>query len=161
MLAIPALTRCLLDTLTLCYLWQKGGVALVTRVVIVRGRVSIGDFLLGGECTLRDVVRNWCIFFSFYFRYITSCILVLWTFWHTLYLYSLYIDVCFLPTLTCVVSFLSLYTCFLHYVCNLLFLFHTKMSWWVLFKVFQKYMLSKSICHKLFPCKVFQEFVLG
>ena len=28
------------------------------RVVIVRGRVSIGDFLLGGECTLRDVVRT-------------------------------------------------------------------------------------------------------
>ena len=29
-------------------------------------------------------------------------------------------------------------------VCNLLFLFHTKMPWWVLFKVFQKYRLSKS-----------------
>ena len=28
--------------------------------------------------------------------------------------------------LTCVVSFLSLYTCFLYYVCNLLFLFYTK-----------------------------------
>ena len=31
------------------------------------------------------------------------------------------------PTSTCVVSFLSLYTCFLLIVCNLLFLFHTKM----------------------------------
>ena len=44
----------------------------------------------------------------------------------------------------CVVSFLSLYTCFL-YVYNLLFLFHTKMPWWVLLKVFQKNRLSKSI----------------
>ena len=33
----------------------------------------------------------------------------------------------FLPIFICVVSFLSLYTCFLYYVCNLLFLFHTKM----------------------------------
>ena len=30
-------------------------------------------------------------FFSLYFRYIISCIWVLWPFWHTLYLYSLYI----------------------------------------------------------------------
>ena len=30
------------------------------------------------------------------------------------------------PTSTCVVSFLSLYTCFLLLICNLLFLFHTK-----------------------------------
>ena len=28
-------------------------------------------------------------------------------------------------------------------------------------KVFQKYRLSKSSCHKLSSCKVFQEFVLG
>ena len=48
------------------------------------------------------------------------------------------------PTSTCVVSFLSLCTCFSLLVCNLLFLFHTKMPWWVLFKVFQKYRLSKS-----------------
>ena len=31
------------------------------------------------------------------------------------------------PIFTCVVSFLSLYTCFLYLVCNLLFMFHTKM----------------------------------
>ena len=30
-----------------------------------------------------------------------------------------------------------------------------------LFKVFQKYRLSNSTCHKLSSCKVFQEFVLG
>ena len=31
------------------------------------------------------------------------------------------------PISSCVVSFLSLCTCFLYIVCNLLFLFHTKM----------------------------------
>ena len=41
--ALPALTRCLLDTLTLCHSWQKKGVVLVMSVVIVRGKVSIGD----------------------------------------------------------------------------------------------------------------------
>ena len=33
----------------------------------------------------------------------------------------------FLPIFICVVSFLSLYTCFLYNVYNLLFLFYTKM----------------------------------
>ena len=47
------------------------------------------------------------------------------------------------PTSTYVVSILSLYMCFF-IICNILFLFHTKMPWWVLFKVFQKYRLSKS-----------------
>ena len=64
------------------------------------------------------------------------------------------------PILTCVVSFLSLYTWFLLLVCNILFQFHTKISWWVLFKVFQKYRLSKSTCYKLSSCKNFLEFVL-
>ena len=47
---------------------------------------------------------------------------------HCAYLYIyIYDDVCFSPTFTCVVSFLSLYTWFLYLVCNLLFLFYTKM----------------------------------
>ena len=37
MLALLVLTRCLLDTLTLCHLWQKGGVVLDMRVVILIG----------------------------------------------------------------------------------------------------------------------------
>ena len=36
-----------------------------------------------------------------------------------------------------VVSFLSLYTCFLLFVCNLLFPFHIKMHWWVCLKCFK------------------------
>ena len=106
--------------------------------------------------------EDFCIF-SFYFRYSIPCILVLWPFWHTLYLnlIYIYIDVCYSPISPCVATFLSLYTCFLYIVCNLLFLFQTKMPWWVLFKVFQKYKLSKLSCHKLSSCKVFQVFVLG
>ena len=105
------------------------------------------------------------LFFSFFLRYIVLVHEVLWPFIdiHCTYFLFYIVDVCFffhLP-LSCVVSFLSLYTCFLLFVCNLLFLFHTKMLWWVLFKVSQKYRLSKSTCHKLSSCKVFQEFVLG
>ena len=80
---------------------------------------------------------------------------------HCNYTCFIYIDVCYSPISQCVVSFLSLYTCFLYIVCNLLFLFQTKMPWWVLFKVFQKYRLSKSSCYELSSYKVFQVFVLG
>ena len=51
----------------------------------------------------------------------------------------------------CLFTYLSMcyfFSIFIHmflYVCNLLYLFHTKMPWWVLFKVFQKDRLSKSI----------------
>ena len=52
----------------------------------------------------------------------------------------------------CYYSFNYLFMCFffsffmhmLLIICNLSFLFHTKIPWWVLFKVFQKYRLSKS-----------------
>ena len=87
------------------------------------------------------------MYFSFLSFTFTSFIPVLWPFdihctylWIYIYIY-IYVDVCYSPIFTCVVSFLSLCTCFLYIVCNLLFLFHTKMSWWVLFKVFQKYRL--------------------
>ena len=42
-----------------------------------------------------------------------------------------------------------------------IFIFYTKMSWWVLFKVFQKYKLSKSFLPWTLFLQVFQEFVLG
>ena len=44
-----------------------------------------------------------------------------------IYIY-IYVDVYYLPIFPCVVSFLFLHTCFLFIVCNLLFLFPTKMS---------------------------------
>ena len=43
MLALLVQMRCLLNTLTLCHSWQKGGVVLDMRVVILRRRV-IGPF---------------------------------------------------------------------------------------------------------------------
>ena len=118
--------------------------------------------MLGGVYTqgCSEDLMYFILFSLFQIHYIF--ILVLWPFWHTLYLYLHYILLMYVlsPIFTCVVSFLSLYTCFLSNVCNLLFMFHTKIPWWVLFKVFQKYRLSKSTYHKLSSCKIFQDFVI-
>ena len=92
------------------------------------------------------------LFFSFSFRYIISCILVLWPFSdskHCIYLWYIYIYIyiwcCYHFHLSLHVLFIfSLYTHISYYVCNHIFLFHTKMLWWVLFKVSQKDRLSKS-----------------
>ena len=56
----------------------------------------------------------------------------------------LYADVCLLHLPLHVLFLFSLYTHVSLFVCNILFLSHTKMRWWVLFKVFQKYRLKKS-----------------
>ena len=91
-------------------------------------------------------MRLLCIFFSFFYIYLMYTGIV--TIWHTLYLsFDIYIYICWCMLFTylfmyCYFSLLC--TCFLLLVCNLLFLFHTKMSWWVLSKVCQKYKLSKS-----------------
>ena len=79
-------------------------------------------------------MRNLCIFFfSFYFldtlfMYLRSCdpIVIANLVLVDMYTYEVVITV-LSPIFTCVVFFLSLYTCFLFIVCNLLFLFHTKM----------------------------------
>ena len=67
------------------------------------------------------------------------CILVLWPLdIHCTYIWSIYILMYAIsPISPCVVSFLSLYTCFLFNVYNLLFLFHTKMPWRVCLKCFR------------------------
>ena len=133
------------------------------RVVILRGRVSIGHFLRGSVDIFEGCNEDYM--YLFLFSISDTFILVHGSCdhfdIHCTYLFHICWCMFLSPTHTCVVSFLSLYTCFLLRVCNLLFLFHTKMSWWVLFKVFQKYRLSKSTCHKLSSCKIFQEFVLG
>ena len=137
------------------------------RVVTLRGRVSFWDHCVKGSVDFfeggsEDIMY---LFFSLFIRYIDSCTWGLVTIYrHTLYLFSLLYCWCMLffhLPISCVVSFLSLYTCFLLICMQSIILFHTKMSWWALFKVFQKYRLSKSTCHKLSSCKVFQEFVLG
>ena len=44
----------------------------------------------------------------------------------------------------CCFFFLFMHILLIYYMQSFIFLFHTKMPWWVLFKVFQKYRLSKS-----------------
>ena len=80
---------------------------------------------------LRDVVRLFCIFYFLYFLdtlflYMRSCD-HLYTYIVLIFSSILLMYVSLSLTLSCVVSFLSLYTCLLLFVCNLLFLFHTKM----------------------------------
>ena len=77
-----------------------------------------------------------------------------------IYIY-IYIWCCyhFSPISPCVVSFLSLYTCFLMYKI-FIFISHM-MPWWVLFKYFRKTGCESLSCHELSSCKVFQEFVVG
>ena len=102
-------------------------------------------FVIWGVFIFLEGCSEIIMYFPFFFLHLPhvyrSCdhlTYIVLIFWY------IYVDVCYSPISTCVVSFLSLCTCFLLFVCNLLFLFHTKMSWWVLFKVFQKYRLSKS-----------------
>ena len=106
-----------------------------------------------------------CIFsFPSFFRYIVLVHKVLWPLIdiHCTYFLFYDVDVCFSFTYHFMCCFFSPFIhMFLIFVCNLLLLFHTKMPWWVSFKVFQKYRLSKSTCHKLSSCKVFQGFMLG
>ena len=141
-------------------------IVLDMRVVTLRGRVSFWIIVLGGvlflfeECS-EDIMY---LFFSFFLRYIALVHEVLWPFIdiHGTYFLFYIVDVCFSFTYPFMCCFFSPFIhMFLIFVCNLLFPFHTKMPWWVLFKVFQKYRLLKSTCYKLSSCKVFQEFVLG
>ena len=73
-----------------------------------------------GECTLRDVVRTLCIF-SFLsildtlFMYLRSCDHIVIANLVLVYIYTFEVVIIVLsPIFTCVVSFLSLYTCFLY-----------------------------------------------
>ena len=102
------------------------------RIVILRGKVSIGLFLLRGVfiCSFKGCSEdNMYLFFSFFldtlFLYMRSCDHLL----IYIVLISLFIlmYVFLSPTPSCVVFFSSLIHMFLIFVCNLLFLFHTKM----------------------------------
>ena len=87
------------------------------------------------------------LFFSLLFRYI---VLTLWsqTFYSFWYIY-IYILRLLLHSFTYLFlrCFFSLFMHMLLINClqSFIFLFHTKMPWWVLFKMFQKYRLSKSL----------------
>ena len=116
MLALLVLTRCLLDTFTLCHLWQKEGVVLVMRVVIVRGRVSIGDFWQR-ECLYEGCSEDLMylfLFFLFQIHYILYMGLMTIIDIHCTYILYILMYVFLWPILTYVVYFLSLCTCFLY-----------------------------------------------
>ena len=87
------------------------------------------------------------------YDHLTYIVLIFW------YIY-IYVDVCYSPIFLCVVSFLSLCTWFLLFICNLLFLFYSEMLWWVLFKVFQKYRLSKSFLQWTLLLQSFSRVIL-
>ena len=107
---------------------------------------------------MRDVVRFSCIFF-FSFFYIYLMYIGLDHLTYIVLIFGLYILMYVIHlSFPCVVSFLSLYTCFLYDVCNFIFLFHTKMPWWVLFKVFQEYKFSKSLLAKFFKSLCYDRF---
>ena len=138
------------------------------RVVMYLGEELAYDIFVR-ECLyfLRDVVRIYVLFFSLSFSYIILLYTSLVTIylWHTLYLFLMYIYIyddvcCYSPISPCVVSFLSLYTCFFMYV---IFYFCFKLRCLNKFclKCFRKTSCQNLLCHELSSCKVFQEFVLG
>ena len=96
-----------------------------------RERVSIGDFFVRGSVHFffLGCSKDLSIFFFFssfrdtLFFHCDSkpCIYV------DIYIYDEVVIIVLSPISSCVVSFLSLCTCFLYLVCNLLFLFHTNM----------------------------------
>ena len=92
-----------------------------------------------------------CTFLFFILVTLSFYTSVLWPFSdnkHCTYLSFIYIYMLMLLSFHLslhVLLLLSLYTHISIIVYNFLFLFYTKMPWWVLFKVFQKYRLSKSI----------------
>ena len=97
-------------------------------------------------------MRILCSFLFFLFSYIILLYTGLVTIylWHTLYLYIyIYIYIYMMMYVVFHLSFhvLSLFSLYTHVsLCTQsLFLFYTKMPWWVLFKVFQKDKLWKSI----------------
>ena len=113
---------------------------------------------------MRDTLRTFLyLFFSFLFRYIVHCsyivianliLLLIYIYWGCYYILS--------PIFSRVVSFLSLCTCFLFIVCNLLyFCFTLRCRNEFCLKCFRNTCCQSISCHELSFCKVFQEFVLG
>ena len=101
------------------------------------------------------------MYFSFFLVTLASCILILRPIMtYIVFYFHIYDDVCFSsPNPTCVVSFLSLFTCFFMYA---IFIYVSHMMhWWVLFKCFRKTGCESLPCDELSSCKVFQEFVVG
>ena len=125
-------------TYPLSFVTKKGSSFRYKSSHVLRMRVGIGDiFVKGSVFVFKDVVRTFCIFsfLSILDTLFLHCDSKPCTHFIYIYIY-IYIERerergCYYilsPITSCVVSFLSLCTCFLFIVCNLLFMFHTKMS---------------------------------
>ena len=117
------------------------------KILHVRGRnicLYKGELcfiLLGG-------VFTFLLFYELFFRFLYTSLVTIFTYIVLIFDIYIYIyddddDVSLLHLSLHMLFLFSLYT-HVSIVCNLLFLFYTKISWWVLFEVFQKYRLSKS-----------------
>ena len=98
------------------------------------------------------------------FRFLYTGLMTIFTYivfiFTYIYIY-IYVDVCCSsPISLCVVSFLSLYTCYLLYA-SLYFYFTLRCLDEFCLKCFRKTGCQSLSSHKLSSCKVFQEFVLG
>ena len=128
------------------------------RVVFVLGGELVQDTLDRERVVLsvlRDVVRFWCTLSHYMYHGLVTTVItyIVFFFWY------IWDDVCFLHLcLTCVVSFLSLYTCLFLYTTCLCFTLDALMN---LVYVFHLKQVASLSCHDLSSCKVFQEFVLG
>ena len=109
--------------------------------------------------------EDYLYFFSFlYFRYICSCTWVLWPFLTYIvlifFIYVMYVSF----TYTYMCCFFSLFMhMFLIRVCNLLFLFHTKIPWWFCLKCFrntgcQSLLAINSLLAKFFKSLCYDRF---
>ena len=147
-----------LDTLSFCIpvLWPFSGskhctyISVIYMIMLLSFHRSLHVSLFFSLYTHVSInVCNLLFLFLFFVVTLSFWTLVLWQFSdnkHCTYLSFIYMMMLLSFHLSLHVLFLfSLYTHVSINVCNLLFLFHTKMPWWVLFKVFQNDRLSKSI----------------
>ena len=111
--------------------------------------------MLEGE--IHAFVRGRCVSYCYGECLPPSCTLGLVTIIDIYYTYFLYMLMYVSFTYPCMCCFFSffIHMVLITYMKSIIFVSH-KEPWWVLFKVFKKYKLSKSTCHKLSSCKVFK-----
>ena len=114
---------------------------------------------------MRDVVRIYVFFFSFFLDTLSSCTPVLWPFIDNIHCtYFSYIYIYMMMLLFTYLSMCCFFSLFMHmflYVCNLYFCFTLKCLDEFCLKCFRKIGCENLPCHELSSCKVFREFVLG
>ena len=134
------------------------------RVVLYLGGQLVQDFFLLGEVFIDfEGCSEVLMYFIFFLQpnVYWSCDHSFIDIHCTYLLIYIYDDVCcYSPISPCVVSFLSLYTCFFMYAI-FYFCFTLRCLDEFCLKCFRKTSCQNLLCHELSSCKVFQEFVLG